>query len=251
MAEAKAKPTTIFEKLMKARQEFHQKELKKTGQNTYAGYKYFELADFLQPAMDCLAKYHLIPIISFTADEAMMMVVDAQSGESFTILSPMAEANLKGCHPIQNLGAVQTYQRRYLWVTLMEIIESDALDSAEPVKKGKVTPIRKQASPDVTPEWEENFKKASLDDEWGGEPNTIEAMEAGTPDHADEDAAKDSADLLIELATSMHSGSVKDLADCWMKNKKVIDHLDHSWPDQYARVKAAFTNLRKKAEEKK
>jgi hypothetical protein len=45
----------------------------------------------------------------------------------------MADAQLKGCHPIQNLGAVETYTRRYLWVTAMEIVEHDALDSSQPV----------------------------------------------------------------------------------------------------------------------
>jgi hypothetical protein len=41
----------------------------------------------------------------------------------------MADANLKGAHPIQNLGAVETYTRRYLWVTAMEIVEHDVLDA--------------------------------------------------------------------------------------------------------------------------
>jgi hypothetical protein len=50
----------------------------------------------------------------------------------------MADANLKGCHPIQNLGAVETYTRRYLWVTAMEIVEHDALDSSAPIKEEKV-----------------------------------------------------------------------------------------------------------------
>jgi len=56
----------------------------------------------------------------------------------------MADANLKGCHPIQNLGAVETYTRRYLWVTAMEIVEHDALDSSEPVREAKprVEPIK-------------------------------------------------------------------------------------------------------------
>jgi hypothetical protein len=50
----------------------------------------------------------------------------------------MAEANLKGCHPIQNLGAVETYTRRYLWVTAMEIVEHDALDSSAPIKESVI-----------------------------------------------------------------------------------------------------------------
>ena len=43
----------------------------------------------------------------------------------------MSEANLKGCHPVQNLGAVETYIRRYLWVAALEIVEHDAVDSSE------------------------------------------------------------------------------------------------------------------------
>jgi hypothetical protein len=53
----------------------------------------------------------------------------------------MADANLKGCHPIQNLGAVETYTRRYLWVTAMEIVEHDALDSSAPLKEEKKAPV--------------------------------------------------------------------------------------------------------------
>jgi hypothetical protein len=46
----------------------------------------------------------------------------------------MSEASLKGCHPVQNLGAVETYVRRYLWVTALEIVEHDGLDSSAPIK---------------------------------------------------------------------------------------------------------------------
>jgi hypothetical protein len=52
----------------------------------------------------------------------------------------MAEANLKGAHPIQNLGAVLSYQRRYLWMAAMEIVEHDIIDSgpaAEPKPEPK------------------------------------------------------------------------------------------------------------------
>jgi hypothetical protein len=41
----------------------------------------------------------------------------------------MGSAALKGCHEVQNVGAVETYQRRYLWVTAMEIVEHDVLDA--------------------------------------------------------------------------------------------------------------------------
>jgi hypothetical protein len=46
----------------------------------------------------------------------------------------MSSAALKGCHEVQNLGAVQTYLRRYLWTNAFEIVEHDSIDSAKPVE---------------------------------------------------------------------------------------------------------------------
>ena len=42
--------------------------------------------------------------------------------------SPMSNASLKGCHEVQNLGAVETYIKRYLYQNCFEIVEADALD---------------------------------------------------------------------------------------------------------------------------
>jgi hypothetical protein len=57
----------------------------------------------------------------------------------------MSSAALKGCHDVQNLGAVQTYLRRYLWTNAFEIVEHDALDATtggvEPVKKVEPKPV--------------------------------------------------------------------------------------------------------------
>lgn len=126
---------SIYKKLSNARKAFHGRKLTKSGHNKFAGYKYFELGDFVQAGMECLDAEGLVSIISFNAAEAVMTVFDTESDSSIVITSPMAEANLKGCHPIQNLGAVETYQRRYLWVTLLEIIEHDALDSSKPLEE--------------------------------------------------------------------------------------------------------------------
>jgi len=41
---------------------------------------------------------------------------------------------------VQNIGAVETYQRRYLWGTAMEIVEHDAIDSSPPVEKETLVP---------------------------------------------------------------------------------------------------------------
>ena len=68
-------------------------------------------------------------MISFAPDIATLTITDVDGGGEIKITSPMADAQLKGCHPIQNLGAVETYTRRYLWVSAMEIVEHDSLDA--------------------------------------------------------------------------------------------------------------------------
>lgn len=150
--------TNVYEKLNTAREAFHQKKLKKSGLNKFAGYQYFELADFIIPALQIFKEHRLCAYISFTKDYADMRIVDLDNPEqAITITSPMSEASLKGCHPVQNLGAVQTYLRRYLWVAALEIVEHDALD-APTGKKGDAPIITPKGSTgEDLPEEEKEF----------------------------------------------------------------------------------------------
>ena len=140
----------VYQKLNIARKKFHGIELKKSGHNKFAGYKYFELGDFIIPALDIFNEVGLTGIITFGATEAHMQIVDTDKPEnSIIISSPMSTAALKGCHEVQNLGAVQTYLRRYLWVAALEIVEHDALDSSPKLTEEGVK--KKGAAPVVTP----------------------------------------------------------------------------------------------------
>jgi hypothetical protein len=125
----------VYQKLNNARHEFHSTQLKKSGHNKFAGYKYFELGDFIIPALEIFNEIGLTSIISFTKDYADMRIINVEKPEQvITISSPMSTAALKGCHEVQNLGAVQTYLRRYLWVAALEIVEHDALDATTGIK---------------------------------------------------------------------------------------------------------------------
>jgi hypothetical protein len=129
----------VYQKLNAARDKFHSQELKKSGYNKFAGYQYFELGDFVVPALAIFKEVGLTSIISFGKDSADMRIINTDKPEEMIVIeSPMSEANLKGCHPVQNLGAVQTYTRRYLWVAALEIVEHDAIDSAPAKEKEKV-----------------------------------------------------------------------------------------------------------------
>ena len=122
----------VYEKIQQVRVELQNLGLNKSGKNKFAGYTYFELSDFL-PAINQLCKDHkLMTHISFTREEATLTIINAEAPDEKVIYtSPMYEAVLKGAHPIQNAGAVITYQRRYLMMLAFEIVECDALDSTQ------------------------------------------------------------------------------------------------------------------------
>jgi len=129
----------VYEKLQQARIKLQNTALKKSGYNKFAEYKYFELGDFLPAIQSIFFDLKLCPVVSFGAELATLRIIDTENGGCITFTSPMAQANLKGCHPIQNLGAVETYSRRYLYVTALEIVEHDAIDSSEPVSAKPIT----------------------------------------------------------------------------------------------------------------
>ena len=119
----------VYEKLQKARIKLQSTQLKKSGHNKFAGYQYFELGDFLPTINQIFAELKLCSTVSFDENIATLKIFDHEFGGLIRFTSPMAEAQLKGCHPVQNLGATQTYLRRYLYVLALEIVEHDALDA--------------------------------------------------------------------------------------------------------------------------
>jgi hypothetical protein len=130
MAKEERHSMNVYQKLNEARAKFHQSQLKKSGHNKFANYYYFELGDFIIPALDIFHKVGLTGVVTFGTEVAHISIIDNDKPEDRIIISsPMSTAALKGCHEVQNLGAVQTYLRRYLWVAALEIVEHDALDS--------------------------------------------------------------------------------------------------------------------------
>lgn len=119
----------VYKKLQACRTELKTMEIKESGNNKFAGYTYMELGDFLPHIVDLCHKHGLCSIVSFGELEATLTIVNSDAPEEKIVFaSPMSKAELKGCHPIQNLGAVETYLRRYLYVTAFDIVEHDALD---------------------------------------------------------------------------------------------------------------------------
>lgn len=134
---------SLYEKIANVRMELSQKNLKKSGKNTYAGFDYFELKDFLPSIIELEKKHRLLSTFvmipeykkedNHSPGEVKLIVKDWDSDEQFEVLSPIKELNkeskmVKGMHPVQALGAVHTFLKRYLYNNLYNITEDDVLD---------------------------------------------------------------------------------------------------------------------------
>lgn len=154
----------VYQRLNLAREKFHTLKLAKTGHNKFAGYNYFELGDFLIPALNVFRDVGLTGVVSFGADTARLTIVNVDKPEeTIAIESPMSEAQLKGCHAVQNLGAVQTYLRRYLWVAALEIVEHDAVDASQPLGSNKDAKLKIAALDGIGDDLPEGAKEALKD----------------------------------------------------------------------------------------
>lgn len=230
---------SVHKKLMAARVKLQSVDMKKSGQNKFAGYSYFELGDFIPHVQTIFNELGLCGVVSFDSTYASLTITDVEDGTVIVVTSPMAEANLKGAHPIQNLGAVLSYQRRYLWMAAMELVEGDAIDSAPPVEAPKASP-----KPAPYPELKPPVKPVK------GKVDPI------PPQHVEPEAwtmlidAPDDAtwvDMMVEL-NDVKIGLAKsadELKEMFQVNKALYEKLKTLNPSVYADVIDKFTNAKR------
>jgi hypothetical protein len=227
----------IYEKIQQARVSLQEKNIKKSGLSkfkTKSGYEvtfnYFELSDFMPEVNRLFLEYKLCSQVSFAADFATLTITDAEKPEDKIVFtSPMSTADMGG-HAIQSLGAVETYERRYLYMAAMELTESDMLD-------GTLDPDGAKDKPKPEPEPQ----------------NPAQQTNATVPQD-NSSVAADAVTVKGAAAMIMPAGKVKPgkhdgetLGDIYKK--------DQSWAMWYmdkgfnTDIKTAFTTLHKAAQE--
>ncbi len=221
---------SVHKKLMQARVDLQATQMKKSGLNKFAGYSYFTLDDFLPPIQAIFNKVGLCGVISFTPEVASLTITDVDDGTTIVITSPMAEANLKGTHPIQNLGAVETYQRRYLWVTAMEIVEHDVLDSSAPLEDAPKPAPRAPVKAPAKIEGKDMPWKLKVT----AEPEDITPSAWG--------------DLVVDmtLAGLNAAASEADVMSIFKVNRNIFDKLKEIDPENYDAVMEKFKTFKAK-----
>lgn len=130
---------SLYARLATARAMLNSKVYAKGGVNQYNQQKYFELADFLPHINDICATLELLPVVTFdTTEERKMAYMEIIDGavdsptyeKSIRYNMPLADVSLsQKSQKIQELGAMQTYAIRYLYINAFAISERDVLDA--------------------------------------------------------------------------------------------------------------------------
>lgn len=230
---------SVHKKLMQARVTLQSTKLQKSGHNKFAGYYYFELGDFLPEIQNIFNNLGLCGVVSFTNDMATLTITDMEDGTTLNITSPMSSAALKGCHEVQNLGAVQTYLRRYLWVTAMEIVEHDALEpltgSEDPAKAAPKAAPKPAAKP--APAAQAPAAMEGRDGPW-----QLKVT-------ADKDvSAEDWGQLVVDASKIAleNAGSQEDVMNIFKVNRNIFDRMKVDTPALYDDVMEQFKEAKAK-----
>lgn len=145
----------IYQKMQAIKEELLEMNLKKSGENKFTNFSYYELSDFLPQIIKLCNKYNLFTQINFDKENGTLTIVNAENTEeTISYITPTEELELKGCNKIQALGGTQTYLRRYLYMNAFDITENDLFDNIT----GKNTTNNKSTSPETKIDLKEKIK---------------------------------------------------------------------------------------------
>jgi hypothetical protein len=211
---------TVYKKLQAARHELSKANLKKTGHNSYGGWNYYELGDFIPTVHKLFDAVGLCGVVTFR-ETATLTIYDAESEGKIEFSTPIVYAEAAKGQPIQMLGSTHTYLRRYLWLMAMEIVESDAVDAEK--QEEKPEPVKVKVKPPA--------KIAGADNPWQLSITTDESA-----------GLQDWLNIVVE-ATRMalrQAKSEKDVLDIFKVNRVIFDRLKAESEEDHVAILGDF-----------
>ncbi len=128
----------IYSKIMKIRKEFSDSTIKKSGKNEFQNFTYLELSDFVPIAIKLCEEngvYTHINVGTITNEKyATMTVVNVDNVEEKVVYSlelPCISKEGAFNNKIQDIGKMETYIRRYLYMLFLDIAVADSVDSED------------------------------------------------------------------------------------------------------------------------
>ena len=206
---------TVYKKLQAARLQLVNSGIKKTGHNSYGGWFYYELGDFIPTVHKIFDEIGLCGVVTFE-ETATLTIHNSDDGSFIEFATPIVYAEAAKGQPIQMLGSTHTYLRRYLWLMAMELVEADVVDAEKQEEKSEPVKVVPKKPP------------AKIEGKNTGEWKlTITAKENCT---AEEwiDLVKSSVAIQLEMASSE-----SDVTNIFRVNREIFDKMKELDADQY------------------
>lgn len=142
--------TSLNNSISKIRVALQNAGLKKSGKNKFAGFEYFELADFLPKLNELMLAEEINDIFTIEEDKAKLVLIKGEERQEYQIPFVMFATPLTfkkdkagnfvkdkngecvqvpSMQDIQYLGALNTYYKRYLYLNAFGITDGEVIDS--------------------------------------------------------------------------------------------------------------------------
>lgn len=142
----------LNESIIKIRVDLQNSKLKKSGKNKFAGFDYFELADFLPRLNELMLEEGINDNFRITNDLATLTLIKGEEKQEYTMPFVIFDTPLtfkkdkngnyvkdkngeyvqvQSMQDIQYLGALNTYYKRYLYLNAFGITDGEVIDSMD------------------------------------------------------------------------------------------------------------------------
>lgn len=125
----KQQTNSVMKKLQQARLKWLEEPRKKSKYNNFQKYNYFVLKDILPPVNKIFNELKLYSHYNLYKDHAALVISDIETGDTLKFKIPVQHIE----NPtMQQIGAINTYSKRYLYMNALEIEEEeDGIDSTD------------------------------------------------------------------------------------------------------------------------
>ena len=130
------KEKNLNESVISIRVKLQNAKLKKSGHNRFAGFDYFELADFLPKLNELMLEENVNDIFVIYSDRASLTLRKGEEKQEYVIpftqfKTPLNKNGQPSMQDIQYLGALNTYYKRYLYLNAFGITDGEIIDSMD------------------------------------------------------------------------------------------------------------------------
>ena len=216
----------VYKKLQLVRMEFANSNVKKSGINRFAEYKYFELADIVPTANMLFAKYSCLLVCAFDKGFANGILYNTDDpsecicfGFEMKQLDIISAEGKRKMNQMQALGSEITYARRYLYQLVLDIVESDAIEPTigEDDEEKQEKPKAGRKPPATAKDRDEAVKELTGSGDKEAECTTtqINAIKAGLKKLRD--TGVDHEGYIAEVVAKIKAGMTKKAADGLLK----------------------------------